>query len=123
MRRHMLLTFGSEHREALEGRIKHLESQLAAHVNAPMHGMELIEQSLMASTPTSFDWQSPPPHLSLDTSLPASFTADHLDFGSFSASSIMPSIAIDQCEPFPQPVPNSPVPSSWSGTTLSLIHI
>ncbi|CBX93906.1 hypothetical protein LEMA_P035800.1 [Plenodomus lingam JN3] len=82
-----------------------------------MHGMELIDQSLMASTPTSFDWQSPPPHLNLDTSIPASFTADDLDLGSFSASSSMPSIAIDQCEPFPSPAPNSPVPSLWSGTT------
>lgn len=107
----------SEHREALEGRIKHLESQLAAHVNAPMHGMESIDQSLMASTPTSFDWQSPPPLLNLDTSIPASFTADDLDLGTFSASSSMPSIAIDQCEHFPQPAPNSPVPSLWSGTT------
>ncbi|KAI8942618.1 hypothetical protein NX059_000671 [Plenodomus lindquistii] len=107
----------SEHREALEGRIKHLESQLAAHVNAPMHGMETIDQSLIASTPTSFDWPIPSPHLNLDASIPASFTADDLDLGSFSASSSMPSIAIDQCEPFPQLVPNSPVPSLWSGTT------
>ncbi|KAH9882046.1 hypothetical protein J1614_001217 [Plenodomus biglobosus] len=82
-----------------------------------MHGMESIDQSLMASTPPSFDWQSPPPLLNLDTSIPASFTADDLDLGTFSASSSMPSIAIDQCEHFPQPAPNSPVPSLWSGTT------
>ncbi|KAL6710364.1 hypothetical protein ACN47E_009310 [Coniothyrium glycines] len=108
----------SEHREALEGRIKHLESQLAAHVNAPMHGMESIDQSLMAATPTSFDWQGPSQHLNLDTTVPASFTADDLDLGSFSAGSSMPSISINECEPFPNLVsPSSPVPSLWSGTT------
>ncbi|CAO2654950.1 Nn.00g116830.m01.CDS01 [Neocucurbitaria sp. VM-36] len=95
-----------------------LEAQLAAHVNAPMHGMESIDQSLMASTPTSFDWHSPSPHLNLDTTIPASFTADDLDLGSFSAGGSMPSIEINECEPFPSLAsPSSPVPSSWSGTT------
>jgi hypothetical protein len=84
-----------------------------------MHGMESIDQNLMASTPTSFDWQGPPPHLNLDTTIPATFTADDLDLGSFSArSGSMPSIAIDECEPFPNfSTPSSPVPSLWLGTT------
>lgn len=80
--------------------------------------MESIDQSLMASTPTSFDWQSPPPHLNLDTAIPASFTADDLDLETFSATSSMPSIAINECEPVPSLAsPSSPVPSFWSGTT------
>jgi hypothetical protein len=112
----------SEHREALEGRIHQLEAQLARHVNAPMHGMESIDQNLMASTPTSFDWPGGgggPSHLNLDTSIPATFTADDLDLGAFSArSGSMPSIAIDECEPFPNfSSPSSPVPSLWLGTT------
>ncbi|USP76178.1 uncharacterized protein yc1106_03452 [Curvularia clavata] len=113
-----------EHREALEGRIHQLEAQLARHVNAPMHGMESIDHNLMAGTPTSFDWQhaggaGPSHHLNLDTSIPATFTADDLDLGAFSArSGSMPSIAIDECEPFPNfSSPSSPVPSLWLGTT------
>jgi hypothetical protein len=108
-----------EHREALEGRIHHLEAQLAAHVNAPMHGMESLDGAIMASTPTSFDWQTPSPHLNLDTAVPASFTADDLDLGSFSAGgSSLPSISIDQCEHVPKVAsPSSDVPSLWSGTT------
>lgn len=107
-----------EHREALEGRIHQLEAQLAAHVNAPMHGMESIDSNLMATTPTSFNWESPTPHLNLDTTIPASFTADDLDLESFSAGSSMPSIAINECEPVPSLAsPSSPVPSFWSGTT------
>ncbi|KAH7069059.1 hypothetical protein BKA63DRAFT_580918 [Paraphoma chrysanthemicola] len=107
-----------EHREALEGRIHQLEAQLAAHVNAPMHGMESIDQNVLAATPTSFDWQTPPPHLDLDTTIPATFTADDLDLGSFSAGGSLPSISIDQCEHVPNVAsPNSDVPSFWSGTT------
>jgi hypothetical protein len=107
-----------EHREALEGRIHHLEAQLAAHVNAPMHGMESLDGTIMATTPTSFDWQTPPPHLNLDTAVPASFTADDLDLGSFSAGGSLPSISIDQCEHVPNVAsPSSDVPSLWSGTT------
>jgi hypothetical protein len=107
-----------EHREALEGRIHHLEAQLAAHVNAPMHGMESLDQTIMASTPTSFDWQTPPPHLDLDTTIPASFTADDLDIGSFSAGGSLPSISINECEHVPKVAsPDSDVPSFWSGTT------
>jgi len=93
---------------------------LARHVNAPMHGMESIDQNLMASTPTSFDWQgSPATHLNLDATIPATFTADNLDLRSFSAKSAsMPAIAIDECEPFPNfSSPSSPVPSLWLGTT------
>ncbi|CAN9227751.1 unnamed protein product [Alternaria alternata] len=73
----------------------------------------------MAGTPTSFDWQATPSHLNLDTTIPATFTADDLDMGSFSArSGSMPSIAIDECEPFPNfSTPSSPVPSLWLGTT------
>lgn len=72
----------------------------------------------MASTPASFSWQSPPPHLNLDTTIPASFTADDLDLGPFSAGGTLPSIAINQCEPVPNLAsPSSPVPSFWSGTT------
>ncbi|KAF1846544.1 uncharacterized protein K460DRAFT_282377 [Cucurbitaria berberidis CBS 394.84] len=83
-----------------------------------MHGMESIDRSLMAATPTSFDWQSPPPHLNIDTTIPASFTADDLDLGSFSAGGSMPSIEINECEPFPSfASPSSPVPSFWSDTT------
>ncbi|KAF2108052.1 hypothetical protein BDV96DRAFT_693002 [Lophiotrema nucula] len=97
-------------------RIQQLEAQLAAHVSTPIHGMEGMDQSLMG-TPTSIDWQSPPPHLSLDTSFPGGFGSQtDLDLGSFSASSI-PSIAITECEPSPHDSPCSPVPSFWSGAT------
>jgi hypothetical protein len=108
-----------EHREALEGRIHHLEAQLAAHVNAPMHGMESLDSTIMgASTPTSFDWQTPPPHLNLDTTVPASFTADDLNLGSFSAGGSLPSISINDCEHVPNVAsPSSDVPSLFSGTT------
>ncbi|PSN61782.1 hypothetical protein BS50DRAFT_613422 [Corynespora cassiicola Philippines] len=108
----------SEHQAALESRIHQLEAQLAAHVNAPMHGMESIDQNIMAGTPPNFDWQSPPPQLSLDTSFPAAFSPENeMDLGSFSAGSI-PSIAITECELIPTTTsPSSPVPSFWSGTT------
>ncbi|KAF1919975.1 hypothetical protein BDU57DRAFT_157110 [Ampelomyces quisqualis] len=108
----------SEHREALEGRIHHLEAQLAAHVNAPMHGMESLDQAIMATTPTSFDWQTSPLHLNLDTTVPASFTADDLDLGSFSTGGSLPSISINECEHVPNVAsPSSDVPSLHSGTT------
>ncbi|KAF5845038.1 hypothetical protein GGP41_001183 [Bipolaris sorokiniana] len=117
----------SEHREALEGRIHQLEAQLARHVNAPMHGMESIDQNLMASTPTSFDWSvgggsSTGSHLNLDTSIPATFTADDLDLGAFSArSGSMPSIAIDECTTrasSPDSMPSGPPPPP-SASSLS----
>ncbi|KAF1965224.1 hypothetical protein BU23DRAFT_604325 [Bimuria novae-zelandiae CBS 107.79] len=112
----------SEHQAALESRIHQLEAQLAAHVSAPMHGMESIDKNLMASTPTSFDWGPSPPQLSLDTAFPA-FTAEpsQTDIASFSAGSTgaqVPSIAVTECELVPNAaVVSSPVPSSWSGTT------
>ncbi|ORY19051.1 hypothetical protein BCR34DRAFT_260920 [Clohesyomyces aquaticus] len=106
----------SEHQIALESRIHQLEAQLAAHVNAPMHGMESIDQSIMGATP-AFDWQSPP-QLTLETNFPTPFNPDtDLDMASFSASSI-PSIAITECEPTPNNTsPSSPSPSFWDGTT------
>lgn len=77
----------------------------------------------MSSTPTSFDWgQSPPPHLTLDTSFSA-FTAEpaQMDIATFSAGSAsgrLPSIAITECELVPNAgVVSSPAPSFWSGTT------
>ncbi|KAJ4301816.1 hypothetical protein N0V90_003910 [Kalmusia sp. IMI 367209] len=112
-----------EHQAALESRIHHLEAQLAAHVNAPMHGMESIDQNLMSSTPTSFDWGQSPPNLSLDTTFTPAFTSEpsEMDMGSFSAGSTgarVPSIAITECELVPNAaVVSSPVPSFWSGTT------
>lgn len=116
---HLLTPAKREHREALEGRIHQLEAQLARHVNAPMHGMESIDHNLMATTPTSFDWRAAPANLNLDTTIPATYTADDLDLAAFSATSgSMPSIAIDECEPFPNfSSPSSPVPSLWLGTT------
>ncbi|KAF1993517.1 hypothetical protein P154DRAFT_527709 [Amniculicola lignicola CBS 123094] len=66
----------------------------------------------MASTST-FDWQSPPPSLALDTAL----TDAEIDLASFSAGTV-PAIAISQCEQIPRVIsPSSPVPSFWSGTT------
>jgi hypothetical protein len=112
-----------EHQAALESRIHHLEAQLAAHVNAPMHGMESIDENLMASTPTSFDWGQSPPSLSLDTNFNAPFTSEpsQMDTGSFSAGGLgprVPAIAITECELVPRKtVVSSPVPSFWSGTT------
>lgn len=83
-----------------------------------MHGMESLDSTIMATTPTSFDWQTPPPHLGLDTAVPASFTADDLDMGSFSAGGSLPSISINECEHVPNVAsPDSDVPSFWSGTT------
>lgn len=111
-----------EHQAALESRIHHLEAQLAAHVNAPMHGMESIDENLMSSTPTSFDWGQSPPPLSLDTTFSA-FTAEpaQMDMAPFSAGSSgarVPAIAITECELVPSAaVVSSPVPSFWSGTT------
>ncbi|KAF2829135.1 hypothetical protein CC86DRAFT_185053 [Ophiobolus disseminans] len=72
---------------------------------------------MMATTPTSFDWQTPQ-HLNLDTTIPATFTADDLDLESFSAGSSLPSISINQCEHVPNVAsPSSDVPSLWSDTT------
>ncbi|KAF2866405.1 hypothetical protein BDV95DRAFT_209792 [Massariosphaeria phaeospora] len=107
----------SEHQAALEGRIHQLEAQLAAHVNAPMHGMESIDETVMGVPPATFDWQSPPP-LTIDTHFSTPYSPNNdLDLGSFSAGS-MPSIAITECEQFPTLAsPSSPVPSFWSGTT------
>lgn len=57
-----------EHREALEGRIHQLEAQLAAHVNAPMHGMEAIDENILAVATADFSWQdTPPPPIEIDT--------------------------------------------------------
>ncbi|KAH8724944.1 hypothetical protein GQ44DRAFT_243622 [Phaeosphaeriaceae sp. PMI808] len=82
-----------------------------------MHGMESLDHNMLATTPTTFDWQ-PPAHLNLDTTIPASITADDLDLGSFSAGGSLPSISIDQCEQVPNVAsPSSDVPSFWSGTT------
>ncbi|KAK7179844.1 fungal specific transcription factor domain-containing protein [Paraphaeosphaeria sporulosa] len=113
----------SEHQAALESRIHHLEAQLAAHVNAPMHGMESIDENLMASTPTSFDWGQSSTSLSLDTSFASAFTSEpsQMNLGSFSAGGVgprVPAIAITECELVPKAaVVSSPVPSFWSGTT------
>lgn len=81
-----------------------------------MHGLDSIDQNIMATTPTSFDWQTPP-HLNLDTAIPATFTADDLDYGSFSAGSSLPSIAINTCELALASPSTSDVPTFWSGTT------
>ncbi|KAF2793195.1 hypothetical protein K505DRAFT_306221 [Melanomma pulvis-pyrius CBS 109.77] len=107
----------SEHQAALESRIHQLEAQLAAHVNTPMHGMESIDQNVMAAAGSSnFDWQSPPP-LTLDTNFSTPYSPDNdLDLGSFSAGS-MPSIAITECEPTSFASPSSPVPSFWSDSS------
>ncbi|KAF2473633.1 uncharacterized protein BDR25DRAFT_340965 [Lindgomyces ingoldianus] len=106
----------SEHQVALENRIHQLEAQLAAHMNAPMHGMESISQSLIGGQ-AAFDWQSPP-QLTLDTNFSTPFNPDtDIDMASFSATSI-PSIAITKCEPTPNDTsPSSPVPDFWDGTT------
>ena len=82
-----------EHREALESRIHHLESQLAAHVNAPMHGMEGIDETMLAATnPTDFNWAThPPPAINLDATFANAFDAGAMTL--------------------------SPVPSFFSGTT------
>jgi len=87
-----------------------------------MHGMESIDENLMSSTPTSFDWGPSPPHLSLDTSFTPSFTTEpsEMDYATFSAGGTparIPSIAVTQCEIPNAAVVSSPVPSFWSGTT------
>ncbi|KAH6613880.1 hypothetical protein C7974DRAFT_66162 [Boeremia exigua] len=108
----------SEHREALEDRIHQLESQLAAHVNAPMHGMEGIDETILAAT-SDFNWQDtgPPPPINLGTTFANSFETGGMDLSAFTQSS-MPMIAINQCEHVPNVAsPSSPVPSFWSGTT------
>ncbi|KAL1597885.1 hypothetical protein SLS60_008372 [Paraconiothyrium brasiliense] len=85
--------------------------------------MESIDENLMSSTPTSFDWGQSPPPLSLDTNFTSAFTAEpsQMDLGSFSAGSAgarVPAIAITECELVPNAaVVSSPVPSFWSGTT------
>jgi hypothetical protein len=111
------LILSREHREALEGRIHQLEAQLAAHVNAPMHGMEGIDESILAATTADFNWQDTPPPISLDTTFPNSLDTSVLDLGGFTQSS-MSAVAINQCEHVPHVAsPSSPVPSFWSGTT------
>lgn len=83
-----------------------------------MHGMESIDQNIMANTPGSFDWQTPTPNLNIDTAFPPNFTVDDLDLGSFSAGGSLPSISINECELVPNVTsPSSDVPSFWSGTT------
>jgi hypothetical protein len=77
--------------------------------------MESIDQNVMATTPVSFDWH-PPPNLNLDTTIPASITADDLDMEGYSASGSLPSISIN-CGEQTLASPNSDVPSIWSGTT------
>lgn len=92
-----VMTYGSplsrEHREALESRIHHLESQLAAHVNAPMHGMEGIDETILAATTSAdFNWTTnPPPAINLDATFANAFDAGAMTL--------------------------SPVPSFFSGTT------
>ncbi|KAF2277357.1 uncharacterized protein EI97DRAFT_288854 [Westerdykella ornata] len=74
-----------------------------------MHGLEGIDQTLM-DTVSNFDWQSPPPPLTVNTSFPASYgLGSEVDLAPFSAGSL-PSIAITEAQ-------SSPVPSFWSGTT------
>ncbi|KAF1955674.1 hypothetical protein CC80DRAFT_77011 [Byssothecium circinans] len=118
----------SEHQAALEGRIHQLEAQLAAHVSAPMHGMETIDENVyMTTTPgpltlSAFDWGQSPPPLTAETNFASPFSQEgEIDLGSFSAGTVgsIPSIAITECEPAPtvQLPTSSPVPSSWSGTT------
>jgi hypothetical protein len=81
-----------------------------------MHGMESIDENLMADT-SAFDWQSPPPQLTIDTNFATPYSADtNIDLGSFSAGSV-PSIAITECEQPQTSTVASPVPSFWSGTT------
>lgn len=107
-----------EHREALENRIHQLESQLAAHVNAPMHGMEGIDETILAAATADFNWQDTgPPSVNLDTTFANSYETGGMNMSGFTQSS-MPTIAINQCEHVPQASPSvSDVPSIWSGTT------
>lgn len=108
-----------EHREALENRIHQLESQLAAHVNAPIHGMEGIDETILAAASADFNWQDTgPPSVNLDTTFASSYETPGMNMSAFPQSS-MPTIAINQCEHVPQASPSiSDVPSiSWSGTT------
>lgn len=106
-----------EHREALEGRIHQLEAQLAAHVNAPMHGMEGIDDTILAAATADFSWQdTPPPPVNLDTSFTNSFDTGGINPSGF-AQSGMPTIQINQCEHVSSVAsPSSPL-SFWSGTT------
>lgn len=86
-----------------------------------MHGMESIDQSIMSAA-SSFDWQSPPPQLTVDTNLSNPYPAgQEMDLTSFSASSI-PSISLTECEPFPNVASpcESPVPSLYSGTSSAM---
>ncbi|CAI6332580.1 unnamed protein product [Periconia digitata] len=113
----------SEHQAALEGRIHQLEAQLAAHVSAPMHGMETIdENSYMATTPasltpSSFDWGQSPPPLTVDTNFGSSFSSHgEIDLANFSAVSVgsVPSIAITESQTkhfSPSPGPPHTAPS------------
>ncbi|KAJ4990502.1 hypothetical protein SVAN01_03949 [Stagonosporopsis vannaccii] len=106
-----------EHREALENRIHQLESQLAAHVNAPMHGMEGIDETILAAASADFNWQDTgPPSVNLDTTFANSFETSVMNISGF-AQSNMPTIAINQCEHVPNSPIESPVSSLWSGTT------
>lgn len=83
-----------------------------------MHGMEGIDESILAAATADFSWQdTPPPPINLDTTFASSFDTGGMNLGSFPQSS-MPAIAINQCEHVPKVAsPSSPVPSFWSGTT------
>ena len=107
-----------EHREALEGRIHQLEAQLAAHVNAPMHGMESIDETILAAASANFDWQDTiPPPINLDMTFAIPFDPSGVSLSGFAQSS-MPTIAINQCEHVSNVAsPSESVPSTWSGTT------
>ncbi|KAF2645413.1 hypothetical protein P280DRAFT_465254 [Massarina eburnea CBS 473.64] len=95
----------SEHQAALEGRIHQLEAQLAAHVSAPMHGMETIDENAYmtttpaALTPSTFDWGQSPPPLTVETNFASPFSPEgEIDLGNFSAGTVgsIPSIAITE---------------------------
>lgn len=106
-----------EHREALEDRIYRLEAQLSAHLNAPMHGIEGVDKSILAPTPVDFNSQDTLPPINPNTVLSTSFDPSGLDMDGFVQSSTR-MIAINQCEHVLNMVlPSSPVPSFWSGTT------
>ena len=81
-----------------------------------MHGMESLEQNLMATTPSSFDWQTQPSQLTLNTGMATSFSVDDLDLASFPAGSTMQAISTNRREQISQVAsPFSDVPSLWSG--------
>ncbi|KAF2627203.1 hypothetical protein BU25DRAFT_393921 [Macroventuria anomochaeta] len=82
-----------------------------------MHGMEGIDETILASATVDFNWQDTPPPINLDTTFATSFDTSGMNLGGF-AQRGMPTIAINQCEHVPNVAsPSSPVPSFWSGTT------